>query len=141
VLREFLPDAAPGKIQKAFDALTFFDDPDKLEDWAQKRLGLSAEDAKKFVKIRPPEGRASYSLHAIRKILPFLRDGYEQSEAVFYAKLPEALRDFNEREDTFIAELRQISEDYRKDMKQADPSGCGLTRSRCHRLMNAASVV
>ncbi|MDD4019254.1 MAG: HNH endonuclease domain-containing protein [Kiritimatiellae bacterium] len=137
-LKEILPNGAD--LQKAFDALTFFKDEEELKKWAQlvkiqrkdKRgtprepsqgLGLPPEAAERFAKIHIPEGRAGYSLHAIRKILPFLRKGVELSQAIFLAKLPDALRDFNENEDQFIAELAQINADYRKDKKNAEHEG------------------
>ena len=138
-----LTDVLPNRTdwQTAFDALTFFDrfvdGDEKLKDWAQKveiqrkdkygkprepskGLGLSEEAAKKFIKIRIPEGRASYSLHAIRKINRFLRKGFELSQAIFLAKCPDVLRDFNEYEDTFIKELEIINIDYHKDLKKAE---------------------
>jgi len=141
-LMDVLPDVAHWQI--AFDALTFFDrfvdGDEKLKAWAQlheiqrkdkhgilrkpsKGLGLSEEAAEKFIKIRIPEGRASYSLHAIRKILPFLRKGIELSQAIFLAKCPDVLRDFTENEDAFIEELDRINEDYRKDKKNAEREG------------------
>lgn len=141
-LRDVLPDGSDR--QKAFDALIFFDRfvdcDEKLKAWAQlneiqrkdkhgnlressKGLGLSEEAAEKFIKIHIPEGRASYSLHAIRKILPFLRKGIELSKAIFLAKCPDVLRDFTECEDTFIEELDRINEDYRKDKKNAERQG------------------
>ena len=137
-LMDVLPDGSD--LQKAFDALVFFDDNEKLKAWAQrheiprkdkhgnprtpsKGLGLSEEIAEKFIKIRVPEGRASYSLHAIRKILPFLRKGIELSQAIFLAKCPDVLRDFTENEDAFIEELDRINEDYRKDKRNAEREG------------------
>ena len=70
-LNGILPDSTDA--QKAFDALTFFDDDEKLKTWAQNEIGLSEEDSARFVNILIPEGRAGYSLHACVKVLNFPR--------------------------------------------------------------------
>jgi CRISPR-associated endonuclease Csn1 len=106
-------------IQKAFDALVFFDDNEKLKVWAEKKLGLLPEAAAQFVKIRVPEGRAGYSLHAIRKINRFLCQGVELSEAVLLAKLPDVIPGFVEKEQEFIAKVHEHAELYRENKKTA----------------------
>jgi len=116
-LKERLPDGAD--LQKAFDALTFFDDNEKLQIWAQKQLGLSGEQSASFVKIRIPEGRAGYSLHAIRKINRFFRKGTELSEAIFLAKLPEVIPDFDTKEDGIVAKVHEHNELYRENKRDA----------------------
>ena len=116
-LMDVLPDGADRQV--AFDALTFFDDNEKLKTWAQNKLGLSSEAAGKFVKIRIPEGRASYSLSAIRKINRFLRKGVELSEAIFLAKLPEVIPDFDAIENDVIAKVHERNELYRENKRTA----------------------
>ena len=106
-------------IQTAFDALTFFDDNDKLAAWAQTKLGLSAEKAAAFVKIRVPEGRAAYSLHAIRMINRFLRKGIELSQAIFLAKCPEIIPNFDANEEQIIAAVAEQNEQYRANRRAA----------------------
>lgn len=116
-LRDILPEGAD--LQTAFNALTFFDDNEKLKHWAQSALGLSSEAAEIFVKIRIPEGRAGYSLHAIRKINRFLHKGVELSEAIFLAKLPQVISDFDAHEDNIIAKLHEQNELFRENKHKA----------------------
>ena len=116
-LKGILPDSAD--LQKAFDALTFFDDTEKLKTWAKNKIGLSEEDSARFVNIRIPEGRAGYSLHAIRKINRFLRKGVELSEAIFLAKLPDVISDFDAREDDIIAKVHEHNDLYRENKRTA----------------------
>ena len=72
--------------------LFFYDDEEKLKDFAKNRLQLNEEDAEKFSKISIPNDYASLSLKAIRKILPYMRNyGLIYSEAVFLANLKEVL--------------------------------------------------
>ena len=69
-------------------ALFFYDDEEKLKEFAQTRLQLDDDDAEKFSKISLPTDYASLSLKAIRKILPYMRDyGLNYSQAVFLANL------------------------------------------------------
>lgn len=78
-------------VNDIWHALFFFSDDDKLAQFAQDRLQLSADDAKKFAKISLPSDYASLSLKAIRKILPYLRRGFIYSYAVFLANLGEVM--------------------------------------------------
>lgn len=73
-------------------ALFFYDDEDKLKEFAANRLQLDEAQAEKFCKISMPNDYAALSLKAIRKILPYMRDyGLIYSEAVFLANLVEVL--------------------------------------------------
>ncbi|MBR5035894.1 MAG: CRISPR-associated protein Csn1 [Prevotella sp.] len=73
-------------------ALFFYDDEEKLKEFAVSRLQLDEEQAEKFSKISMPNDYAALSLKAIRKILPYMRDyGLIYSEAVFLANLIEVL--------------------------------------------------
>lgn len=72
--------------------LFFYDDEDKLKEFAKDRLQLDDELAEKFSKISIPNDYAALSLKAIRKIMPYLRDyGLIYSEAVFLANLVDVL--------------------------------------------------
>ena len=104
--------------QKVFDALTFYDDNEKLRGWFARHFPkLSSEAIKKLVAIHPKEGNANYSLKAIKKILPFLRKGYELSQARFFAKLPDVIDDFAENEESIIGGLKDLSWQYRREKK------------------------
>ena len=72
--------------------LFFYDDEDKLKEFAINRLQLDEELAEKFCKIKMPDDYAALSLKAIRKILPYMKDyGLIYSQAVFLANLSEVL--------------------------------------------------
>ena len=99
-----------------FNALMFFEDDEKLVAWLLKHhTGLSEAQARKIIKIHPREGYASYSLKAIRNILPFLRKGYELSFAKFLAKLPRLIPDFAAHEESIIDNLNVIHNEYTND--------------------------
>ncbi len=79
-------------MNDVWHALFFYDDDEKLKEFAINRLQLDEKNAEKFSKISMPNDYAALSLKAIRKILPYLRDyGLIYSEAVFLANLVEVL--------------------------------------------------
>lgn len=79
-------------MNDVWHALFFYDDDEKLKEFAMSRLQLDEEQAEKFSKISLPNDYAALSLKAIRKILPYLRNyGLIYSEAVFLANLVEVL--------------------------------------------------
>ncbi len=79
-------------INDIWHALFFFDDEEKLKQFAIKNLQLEEKQAEKFSKVSMPNDYASLSLKAIRKILPYLKDyGMIYSQAVFLANLCEIL--------------------------------------------------
>ena len=76
------------RINDIWHALFFFDDNEKLIEFAERRLQLDTEKAVEFSKIVIPQGYASLSIKAIRNILPFLKDyGLIYSKAVFLANV------------------------------------------------------
>lgn len=79
--------SAEAVVNDVWHALYFYSDSDKLAEFAQNRLQLSEEDAKKFSNISMPSTYAMLSLKAINKMLPYLRMGYIYSHAVFLANL------------------------------------------------------
>lgn len=105
--------------QTAFDALVFFDDTEKLLAFAKDRLGLADDKATEFSKIRIPEGRAAYSLHAIRKINIFLEKGIELSQAIFLAKLPDVIPAFDSHLRDIIAKVNEHNVLYRENKRAA----------------------
>ncbi len=105
--------------QKVFDALTFFDDDEKLKAWFKKQYpALDDAAVEKLVKIHPREGNANYSLKAIRKILPFLRKGFELSYAKLLAKLPDFIPDFAAHEEEIIRHLDEIKFQYHEEKRR-----------------------
>ncbi len=113
------------KWQMALNAAVNFDDLEKLLAWAQKptTLGLSAADARTFVKIRFSTDRADYSLHAIRKIIPYLERGYTLRKATFCAKLGDIIPNYAEKQEAVLqglldCEARYEAEKERKKQNQ-----------------------
>lgn len=79
-------------LNDVWHALFFYDDEDKLKEFAITRLQLDEEQAAKFSKISIPNDYAALSLKAICKILPYMRKhGLIYSEAVFLANLRDVL--------------------------------------------------
>lgn len=72
--------------------LFFYDDEEKLKEFATNRLQLDEESAEKFSRISLPTNYAALSLKAIRKILPYMKDyGLVYSQAVFLGNLSRVL--------------------------------------------------
>lgn len=79
-------------MNDVWHVLFFYDDDEKLKEFAKNRLQMNDEQAKAFSKISLPNDYAALSLKAIRKILPYMRDyGLVYPEAVFLANLVEVL--------------------------------------------------
>ena len=105
--------------QKVFDALTFFDDTNKLQDWFRKHFpALDSAAILRLSAIHPKEGNANYSLKAINRILPFLRKGYELSQARFMAKLVDVIPDYAENEDEILRNLQERLWAYREEKRR-----------------------
>lgn len=78
-------------IDEVWHALFFFTDAGKLAGWLRDNLQLEAKQAETLAGYSIPQGYASLSLKAIRKILPWLREGHVYSHAVYYANLEQVL--------------------------------------------------
>ncbi len=79
-------------LNDIWHALFFYDNEEKLCEFAKTRLQLSEDKAKSFSKISVPQEYAALSLKAINKILPYLKEyGLIYSEAVFLANLGEII--------------------------------------------------
>jgi CRISPR-associated endonuclease Csn1 len=79
-------------MNDVWHVLFFYDDEEKMKEFAKDRLQLDDEFAEKFSKISIPNDYAALSLKAIRKILPYMRNnGLIYSEAVFLANLVDVL--------------------------------------------------
>ncbi|MDO4190972.1 MAG: HNH endonuclease domain-containing protein, partial [Bacteroidales bacterium] len=71
-----------------WNALSFFNDEEKLVQWGKDKLGLNDEKAQNFAEIKLSKGFASLSLKAIRAILPFLEMGVTYYFSALFAKVP-----------------------------------------------------
>jgi CRISPR-associated endonuclease Csn1 len=117
-------DADPFSYQTEFDALTFYNDKEMLRGWlAKHHPELSADAVETFLDIHPREGNAQYSLKAIRRILPYLREGYVLSDARFFAKLADVIPDFAARKDAILRALLDIEEAYRRERANRSREG------------------
>ena len=109
----------PYDEQMVFDALSFFDDSEKLKEWFKKHFeALDKVAVAKLASIHPKEGNAKYSLKAIKKMLPFLRKGMELSQACFFAKLPELIPDFFEHEEEIRDNLNMLAWECRVERRR-----------------------
>lgn len=108
-----------GILNDIWHALFFFDDVEKLSAWLSNALQLDREGANSLAKFRLPQGYAALSLKAINKILPWLRNGYIYSDAVFYANLPAVLPPSVAQNTDKMAEVvenvRILLDDFSKD--------------------------
>lgn len=106
----------PYDEQRVFDALTFFDDTEMLKAWFRKHYSaLDEKTVGMLASIHPREGNANYSLKAIKKILPFLRRGFELSHARFCAKLPDIVSDYAKHEAEILQHLEEIRFCHRRE--------------------------
>lgn len=62
-----------------------------MEKFAKERFGFDDNQTKALLRIRIPDGYASFSLKAINKILPFLRKGIGLHLSILLANLPNLL--------------------------------------------------
>lgn len=117
-------------MNDVWHALFFYDDEDKLREFAQNRLQLDEAQAVKFSKISVPNDYAALSLKAIRKILPYMRHyGLIYSEAVFLANLVDVLPGYvwgvKEMREAAIENVIDVMHSY--DKKNID----GITLEAC----------
>lgn len=107
-------------MNDVWHVLFFYDDEEKMKEFAKDRLQLDDEFAEKFSKISIPNDYAALSLKAIRKILPYLRNyGLIYSEAVFLANLvdvlPQHVWGVKEMREAAIENIIDVMHSYDKD--------------------------
>ena len=117
-------------LNDIWHALFSFDNEERLRAWAGEKLQLTDEQATGFAAIRLPQDYASLSLHAINKILPFLRRGYRYDEAVFIANLkavlPGAVWADEEKRQAIETDIAAVIDDH-----QSNPQNRQLTKAQC----------
>lgn len=100
------------------NALMFFEDLEKLEDWFRKHFpALSEEKVHKLASIRPCDATCKYSLKAIRKILPYLREGLQLYDATLLAKLPDIIPDYEVQRNSVKLAIDEARYLYQQDKK------------------------
>lgn len=96
-----------------------FDSKEKLFEFAKIQLKLDDENVEKFCKIRIQQGYASLSISAIKKILPYLRQGFIYSDAVYLANLKKVLgKEPSEEETNKIIEGIRLQIKLQKEEKE-----------------------
>ncbi len=80
-------------VNDIWHILFTFGKTEKLIEFAKNKLKLSSKDAIKFSNIRLKTDYARLSISAIKKILPYLRDGHIYSYAVFLANMENVIDD------------------------------------------------
>lgn len=85
------PQSAGYSFEDIWHVLATFDSKEKLKEFALQKLVLSEEDAEQFSKIKLPQGYATLSLAAIKKLLPYLKRGFKYSHAVYLANMHKAM--------------------------------------------------
>ncbi len=85
------PKSCSYSVEDIWHVLFTFDSREKLRSFAVEKLHLDDEAAEKFSKLKLAQGYAPLSLSAIKKILPYLRQGYQYSHAVYLANVHKVL--------------------------------------------------
>ena len=113
--------------QMALNAAMDFEDLEKLMVWAQKpeTLGLEPKAARTFARMRFSTDRADYSLHAIRKIIPYLERGFTLRKATFCAKLGDIIPAFEEKREQVLQGLCDCERNYAEEKARRVPGGYG----------------
>lgn len=80
-------------LEDIWHVLFSFDDEELVNDFAKQKLKFNDEQTRLFLRAwkELPDGYSMLSLHAINKIVPFLREGFIYTEAVLLAKMPAIL--------------------------------------------------
>lgn len=105
------------------------------QTWAINRLGLSEKDAEKFSRVRLKDGYASLSEKAMRKITPFLKEGYIYSLAVFLANIDSIIgkENWNNNKNLIINELSILLNNSKEDKTIIDAVNAMLAYFRTER--------
>lgn len=95
--------------------LSFFDDRDKLKEYAIKNWGFDEEKATKISKFNLKDGYANLSRKAINNILPFLKQGFMYDVAVGLAGVRNVLGSDWKQYEQFV--LDNVPEIVRSNLK------------------------
>lgn len=98
-------------VNDIWHVLFDFDDDEKLFEFAKDKLLLDEKTAEEFKKISFPQGYASLSLKAVRKMLPFLHEGHLYTNAAFLANIPTVIGqdNFDKNKETIVNKVLEIS--------------------------------
>ena len=106
-------------LHDLWHVLATFKDEENIKTWAKEKLGLEDEKAVEFAKIRPKSDYASLSLNAIKKILPYLRNGMIYSHAVVLANMersvPKSIWNNPEKQAEIITTVKDLINSQNKE--------------------------
>lgn len=108
------------KVEDVWNVLYSFQDKEKVKQWGLDKLQLDDKQAENFSKIKLSHNFASLSLCAIKKILPWLEEGYIYSHAVLMAKVPDIVGKelWERKKENIITELNETINNFNpKDEK------------------------
>ncbi len=95
-------------VTEVWHVLFSFDKPEMLKAYAVNKFDLDEKKAEVFAEIKPKQGYGALSLTAIRRILPFLRQGYIYSHAVFLANLPNVIGEKVEDHPDLVEKIKEM---------------------------------
>ncbi len=78
---EFIASQDEARLEEYHHVLRYADDNVWLMSYVQSKWDITPEQAEQFVKIRLEDGYSSLSTKALKKIVPFLREGYRYDQA------------------------------------------------------------
>jgi CRISPR-associated endonuclease Csn1 len=109
-------------INDVWHVLFTFGNDEKLKSFAKEKLGCNEKEAIKFSNIRLKRDYGQLSLNAIKKILPYLREGQIFTYAAFLANMEEVVGKEiwnNKKNQTYIREgLKIILDIYKEEKKK-----------------------
>ena len=109
------------KKEDIFHALYFFDSSQRLEECAREKFGLHPRAAQQFSRISIDKSYALLSRKAVKKILYFLRKGYQYKTAVYLAGIRNALhKSWSQLTLEQEKEVIQITINMHRDIPQHD---------------------
>lgn len=95
-----------------------FDSVEKIKEFGINRLKLDEDKSNKLSKIKLKQGYGSLSLCAIRKILPYLKEGLLYSYSAYFANLGKVVDDKNKNKISEIKEdIKSLIEVYKYSKK------------------------
>lgn len=109
-------------FEDIWHVLFTFDCKEKLQEFAQQKLGLDERNADKFSKIKLQQGYATLSLSAIKKLLPYLNRGFINSDAIYLANLHKVMGESQitqEIAQAFSSVLHQIKQEHQLEKQLA----------------------
>lgn len=81
----------PYSYEDIWHVLLTFDNKENLNDFGKNKLLLNEKSVSDFSKLTLQTGFATLSLSAIKKILPFLQNGFIYSDAIYLANMHKVL--------------------------------------------------